>query len=51
MSTIAKSKNISNLLKFIVMIVLTIGIGMLPPFGGITPMGMKILGVFIGKLF
>ncbi len=51
MSTIAKSKSMSKLLKFIVMIVLTIGIGMLPPFGGITPMGMKILGVFIGTLF
>ena len=38
-------------IKFVIMIVLMLGIGMLPPFGQITPMGMKILGVFVGTLF
>ena len=34
-----------------VCIVLMFGIGFLPPFGAITPMGMKILGVFVGALY
>lgn len=51
MSTVAKNKNMSKLIKFVIMLVLIVGIGMLPPFGGITPMGMKILGVFVGTLF
>ena len=38
-------------IKFAIMILLTVGIGCLPPFGNITPMGMKILGVFVGTLF
>lgn len=51
MSTVAKNQNTTKLIKFIIMLALMIGIGMLPPFGDITPMGMKILGVFIGTLF
>lgn len=51
MSTVAKNQNTIKLIKFIIMLALIIGIGMLPPFGGITPMGMKILGAFIGTLF
>ena len=35
-----------------IMLILTFGIGMLPPLGGdVTPLGMKILGVFIGVLY
>lgn len=51
MSTVAKNQNIVKMIKFFIMLVLIVGIGMLPPFGGITPMGMKILGVFVGTLF
>ena len=35
----------------IVMFVLMIGIGLLPPFGQITELGMKILGIFIGIMY
>ncbi len=38
-------------IHFAIMLVLLIGIGFLPPFGEITPMGMKILGVFVGTLY
>lgn len=41
-----------NLIHFIVMFILTFGIGMIPPFAdGITVLGMKVLGVFIGVLY
>lgn len=41
-----------NLLHCIIMIAITFGIGLLPPLGGdITPLGMKVLGVFIGVLY
>lgn len=41
-----------NLIHCAIMFVLTFGIGALPPFGGeITPIGMKIIGVFIGLLY
>lgn len=42
---------IIKIIKFVIMMALMIGIGLLPSFGQITPMGMKILGVFIGTLF
>jgi len=45
-----KSKN-TKLIKFVIMIALAFGIGLLPPFGDITPMGMKVLGVFIGLIY
>ena len=35
----------------IIFIVLTFGIGFLPPIGGITPLGMNVLGVFLGLLY
>lgn len=47
----ATKNNIGFWIKFALMIGLTIGIGLLPPFGQITPIGMKILGVFVGTLF
>lgn len=50
-TTTTKNEIISKVIKFAIMIGLMIGIGMLPPFGQITPMGMKILGVFVGTLF
>ena len=38
-------------INFVIMLMLMFGIGLLSPFGQITPMGMKILGVFIGTLY
>lgn len=35
----------------IVFLILTIGIGLLPPFGQITEYGMDILGIFIGLIY
>ena len=37
-----------RIVHLIIMFVLTIGIGLLAPFGQITELGMKVLGVFIG---
>ncbi len=34
-----------------VMLVLTFGIGFLPEFGNITPLGMQVLGIFIGTIY
>jgi len=49
-------KNESNVntryyLKVVIYVLLTFGIGYLPPFGSVTEMGMKVLGVFIGTVF
>lgn len=49
MSSVAGNKKI--VIHFTIMLALLIGIGFLPPFGVITPMGMKILGVFVGTLY
>ena len=38
-------------INFAIMLILTIGIGSLSPVGNITPMGMKVLGVFVGTLY
>lgn len=51
MTAAVKNSNITKLIKFIIMLVLIIGIGMMDPVGDITPLGMKILGVFVGTLF
>lgn len=41
-----------NLIHFLIMSILIFGIGMIPPFAdGITVLGMKVLGVFIGVLY
>ena len=40
-----------RLIHFIIMFVLTIGIGFLAPFGQITELGMKVLGIFTGVLY
>ena len=47
----AKNDGIVKIVKFAIMMALMVGIGMLEPFGQITPMGMKVLGVFVGTLF
>lgn len=38
-------------LHFAIMFLLTIIVSLCPPFGQITPLGMKILGVFLGVLY
>ena len=38
-------------INFAIMLILTNGIGLLSPVGNITPMGMKVLGVFVGTLY
>lgn len=51
MTASVQKQNYSKIIKFVIMIILIVGIGMIEPFGNITPMGMKILGVFVGTLF
>ena len=45
------TKNAKTYLHSIICIVLMIGIGFLPTFGNVTPIGMKVLGVFIGMMY
>ena len=42
---------IKNYINSIITIVLMVGIGLLPPFGSITELGMDILGVFVGVVY
>lgn len=35
----------------VIMLALMLGGGLLPPFGEITPLGMKVFGVFLGLLY
>lgn len=52
MSTeIIKKSNLLSYIKVLIMVILVLGIGSLPPFGSITPLGMKVLGIFIGALY
>lgn len=46
-----KRSNWISYIKVFIMVVLVIGIGSLPPFGQITPIGMKVLGIFVGCLY
>ena len=50
-----KKKNMILWIKVAIMLCfmlcLMFGIGYLPPFGNVTPMGMKVLGAFVGTLF
>lgn len=43
--------NVKYYLKLAVYLLITFGVGFLPPVGAITPLGMKILGVFIGTIY
>ena len=47
----ARNKNTAYYIHCIIFVLLTIGIGFLPPFGQITTMGMKVLGVFVGVIY
>ena len=48
---IIRKSNLKAYIKVIIMIILVLGISSLPPFGSITPLGMKVLGIFIGVLY
>ena len=45
------SINRKKYLHVLIMIIITFGIGYLPTFGAITPLGMKVLGVFLGLVY
>lgn len=45
------SKNGRFYITLILTLLLMLGVGFLPPFAAVTPMGMKILGVFLGCIF
>lgn len=51
MSATAEKKSIIGYIHIAIMLLLMFGIGFLPPFGQITPMGMKVLGVFLGIVY
>lgn len=44
-------KRFSRLIHIGVMFLIMLGTGFLPPVGTITPMGMKVLGVFLGLIY
>lgn len=41
----------SYLIHSLICVALMVGVGFLPPIGGITPYGMDILGVFLGSIY
>ena len=43
-------RNYLTYVHAIIMFVIMFGVGTLPTFGQVTPLGMKILGVFLGKV-
>ncbi len=51
MSTVIKRKKYLAYFKVLIMFFLVFGISLIPPFGQITPLGMKVLGIFIGVLY
>lgn len=46
--TVNKKGNMMYYIHSIIFVLMTFGIGFLPPIGGITELGMKVLGIFIG---
>lgn len=46
-----KKKNTMYYLQVLIYFAITFGIGFLPPFGQITELGMRVLGVFIGVIY
>lgn len=46
-----KKRNIAYYINSAIVVALMVGVGMLPPFAQITPLGMQILGIFIGVLY
>lgn len=50
-STAPAAKNTSYYIKALITVVIMFGFGQLPPIDPITPLGMNIVGIFIGLLF
>lgn len=46
-----KGYSVSYIINSVITIVLMFGFGFLPPIGDITPVGMKVLGVFLGLVY
>lgn len=51
MSETTKNKKMVSYIHIAIMLVITFGIGFLPPFGQITALGMKVLGCFLGVVY
>lgn len=51
MSTTAENKKMVGYIHIAIMLVITFGVGFLPPFGQITELGMKVLGCFLGVVY
>lgn len=49
--TVVKKKNTVYYINTVIVFALMFGIGQLPPFAQITPLGMQILGIFVGVLY
>ena len=47
----AKSKDTSYYIKSLIGVAIMFGVGFLPPIAGITELGMRILGIFIGMIY
>ena len=45
------NKNVMYYVHIAIFLLILFGIGFLPPFAQITPMGMKVLGVFLGVIY
>ena len=45
------SKNTKYYIHVAIFLLITFGFGFLPPFAQITPVGMKVLGAFIGAVY
>lgn len=48
--SISKTSN-GNYIKWAIVLLFVFGFGFLPPVGQMTPVGMRVLGIFIGALF
>ena len=46
-----RKSNTAFYAKVVIYLILLFGIGCLPTFGQVTPMGMKVLGVFVATIF
>lgn len=51
MSATATKKSMMSYIHIVIMLLLMFGVGFLPPFGQITPLGMKVLGCFLGIIY
>ena len=46
-----KSKDMQYYIKSVIGLVIMFGFGQLPPIGPLTPLGMRIVGLFVGLVF